>query len=85
MKENIILGITGFLGGIILIVLVAALSSIPVMLLWDWLMPTLFGLKTITLFQAWELNFLCSMLFKGNSYNNNKVVKSEPKKTLIHG
>ncbi len=28
--------------------LIAALMSLPVMLLWDWLMPTIFGLKEIT-------------------------------------
>lgn len=50
-------------GGLILLSLVLAL---PVMWLWDWLMPTIFGLKEITLFQAWGLNFLCSLLFKSN-------------------
>jgi hypothetical protein len=33
-------------------------------LLWDWLMPEIFGLKEITLFQAWGLNFLSAILFK---------------------
>jgi hypothetical protein len=28
------------------------------------LMPTIFGLKEVTLFQAWGLNFLCAILFK---------------------
>lgn len=46
--------------------LIALLMSLPVMLLWDWLMPTIFGLKEITLFQAWGLNFLCGLLFKSN-------------------
>jgi hypothetical protein len=35
------------------------LFALPTMWLWDWLMPELFGLKEITLFQAWGLNFLC--------------------------
>jgi hypothetical protein len=38
--------------------------SIPTMLLWDWLMPEIFGLKEVTLFQAWGLNFLSAILFK---------------------
>lgn len=43
------------------------LMAVPTMLLWDWLMPELFGLKEVTLFQAWGLNFLCGMLFKSHS------------------
>jgi hypothetical protein len=30
-------------------------------------MPELFGLKEITLLQAWGVNFLCGMLFKNNT------------------
>jgi hypothetical protein len=41
--------------------------AVPTMLLWDWLMPELFGLKEVTLFQAWGLNFLCGMLFKNHT------------------
>ena len=44
--------------------LLSLILSIPTMLLWDWLMPTIFGLKEVTLFQAWGLNFLCAILFK---------------------
>jgi hypothetical protein len=57
-----------FLGTIVFAFLavaaVAAFMSLPVMLLWDWLMPTLFGLTTITWFQAWGLMFLSGLLFK---------------------
>ena len=63
------------IGGIIFVATVAAfglLFAIPTMLLWDWLMPFLFGLKTITLFQAWGLNILCGMLFKSNITTTNK-------------
>lgn len=45
---------------------VSALMSLPVMLLWDWLMPTIFGLPEITWFQAWGLLFLCGLLFKSH-------------------
>jgi hypothetical protein len=41
--------------------------ALPTMLLWDWLMPELFGLKEITLFQAWGVNFLSGMLFKSHT------------------
>ncbi len=44
--------------------LVGALLSLPVMLLWDWLMPTIFGLPEITWFQAWGLLWLTGFLFR---------------------
>jgi hypothetical protein len=53
--------------GLIVLFAVAALMSLPVMLLWDWLMPTIFGLKEITWFQAWGLLFLCGLLFKSHT------------------
>jgi hypothetical protein len=52
--------------GLIILFVMAALVSLPVMLLWDWLMPTIFGLKEITWFQAWGLLFLCGLLFKSD-------------------
>ena len=36
-----------------------------VMLLWNWLMPDIFGLKRLTYWQAWGLLILSSILFKG--------------------
>ena len=50
-----------------LIILVSLVCALPVMWLWDWLMPTIFGLKEITLFQAWGLSALCGLLFKDNT------------------
>ena len=47
-----------------LLFIVALLCALPVMLLWDWLMPELFGLGEITLFQAWGLSMLCGLLLK---------------------
>ena len=35
------------------------------MLLWNWLMPDIFGLKRLTYWQAWGLLILCHILFKG--------------------
>jgi hypothetical protein len=43
------------------------IMALPTMWLWDWLMPHLFGLKEITLFQAWGLLFLCGLLFKSHN------------------
>jgi hypothetical protein len=35
-----------------------------VMLLWNWLMPEIFGLKHVTYWQAWGLVILSHLLFK---------------------
>lgn len=52
---------------LIFLVLAAGLSllgAIPTMWLWNWLMPKLFSLPTITFWEAWGLNWLCAILFK---------------------
>jgi len=52
------------LGGIALIVILAIVFSFPTMWLWNWLMPTLFGLVKITWVQALGLNVLSGILFR---------------------
>lgn len=54
----------GFLMGIGFIGLIFLFGWI-VMLLWNWLMPEIFGLTTITYWQGWGLLVLSSILFKG--------------------
>jgi hypothetical protein len=56
-----------FVAAVAFLVGLSLIMAVPTMLLWDWLMPELFGLKEITLFQAWGLNFLCGMLFKSHN------------------
>ncbi len=51
----------GILFGIIFIVLL----SFVVFLLWNWLMPVIFGLRTISIFQAFGLLVLSKILFLG--------------------
>jgi hypothetical protein len=53
-------------------VLFGLILALPVMLLWDALMPALFGLGTITWLQAWGLLILCGLLFKNTSSSSNK-------------
>ena len=43
-----------------------------VMLLWNWLIPIIFGLKVITFWQAFGLNLLSGLLLKSQSFNNKK-------------
>jgi hypothetical protein len=42
----------------------------PLMVLWDWLMPTIFGLPEITFWQACGLQLLSIILFKSSVINN---------------
>jgi len=54
----------------LVILLVAIIIGFPVMWLWNWLMPTLFGLTKITFWQAWGLSVLCGFLFKSTNVNS---------------
>lgn len=56
-----------FVAAVAFLVGISLIMALPTMLLWDWLMPELFGLKEITLFQAWGVNFLSGMLFKSHT------------------
>ena len=60
MKSSLefILSIIGIL------ILAVILFGYPTMLLWNWLMPTIFNLPYITFWQACGINLLASILFK---------------------
>jgi hypothetical protein len=58
-------GALAMIAGILIVV--SVLYAWPVMLLWDWLMPSLFRLRTITLLEAWGLVVLCGLLLKSGS------------------
>ena len=49
--------------GIIAILVVLALRGLIVMLLWNWLMPSILGLPEINLFEGIGLVFLAAFLF----------------------
>jgi len=70
------------IGGFLLIVLTvlgilfgfSLLLAFPVKWLWNYLMPTVFGLIEITYFQAFSMLLLCGLLFKAsvNKTSNEK-------------
>ena len=60
MKNNLE-AFAAFLG---MIAIVIVILGYPLMLLWNWLIPTIFGLSEITLWQAIGLNVLSTILFK---------------------
>lgn len=53
-----------------LIVVVAVLMALPTMWLWNWLMPTIFGLIKIGFWQALGLNLLTGIIFKKTSFDS---------------
>lgn len=65
--------ITVAVGGIIALGFVLTLLfALPVMYLWNWLMPEIFGLQTLTFWQAWGLTVLCWLLFKSSGSSSKK-------------
>jgi hypothetical protein len=55
-----------FAVAVALIVVYSFVIGIFVMLLWNWLMPMIFGLTAINFWQAFGLTMLCGFLFKSN-------------------
>ena len=56
-----------FIGTLLFASFACLFNGFLVMLLWNWLMPDIFGLKVITYWQGFGIAFLCSILFKNNS------------------
>lgn len=71
--DSIIFGLGAFVALIVLAFLISLIAAWPVMILWNWLIPTLFGLSSITFWQSWGLLMLCGFLFK----SSNSTVKSK--------
>jgi len=68
MKRFIIL--LALIGGLALSAVFSLLGGLFVMLLWNWLIPSIFGLGVIGFWQAWGLTWLCSILFKNSSVSS---------------
>lgn len=61
-----VIGTVGIVAGI------GLLLAFPIKWCWNYTMPMLFGLQTITWGHAWCLNFLAGCLIKASQINNNK-------------
>lgn len=61
---------------LIIVIILLLLSIIPfiIMVLWNWLMPFIFGLPEITFWMALGISVLFTILFKG------KIIINEIKK-----
>jgi energy-converting hydrogenase Eha subunit A len=51
------------LAALMLIIIAAILLTLPCYFLWNWLMPAIFNLPVITLWQALGLTVFCKILF----------------------
>jgi len=67
LPAKILLGIGFAIAGLALL----ALLGWVVMLLWNWLMPEIFGLPSVSYWQAWGLLVLFWILFKSWSFKDN--------------
>ena len=56
---------------ILLELILILILTIGTMLLWNWLMPMIFGLIKLNFWQSLGLMVLCSFLFKSHSTNDN--------------
>jgi hypothetical protein len=64
VKGRIFRWILMVIGGISFAVAMAFLFGLFVKLLWNWIMPEIFGLPEITYWQSWGLVLLSHILFK---------------------
>ena len=62
--------------GIITFVSIGLFLSIPLCLLWNWLMPYIFGLPTLDILQTFGLSIFISLLYPRKiELNKNKDIK----------
>ena len=72
MKEKIILWIGIAAIGLVVIIALSFLLALPTMILWNILMPVIFGLPKIGWLQAWGLMILVRMIFATSSISSGK-------------
>jgi hypothetical protein len=76
LPVKFLLGIGFAIGGVGLL----ALMGWVVMLLWNWLVPEIFGLKRLDYWKAWGLLVLCWILFKGIRLGSNESSRGADRK-----
>lgn len=67
----------------VILALMGLLMALPTMLLWDYVMPALFGLPEITYLQAVALFWLCGALVRGRGLGDQKKDKKDKKDTKV--
>lgn len=62
--SKIFAGLTGILAIVLILFATGLLAGLPIMWLWNGIIPSLFGLGKIGYLQAVGLYYLCGLLFK---------------------
>lgn len=65
--KNFFTNLLTFIIALVFVAIFALILAFPVMLLWNWIMPAIFGLIKITFWQALGINLLCGFLFRGTT------------------
>lgn len=72
-KIVMVLAVVGGIVGIfVLIGVISLLMAYPTMWAWNYVMPYLFGFKTLNFWQAFCVNYLAGSLIKSTLTNTNK-------------
>ena len=69
------ISLVGILVALLLVIGISIFFAIPVWLLWNWLMPIIFGVTNVSLVQAWGLTLLCSLLFSRIQFQVTRNIK----------
>ena len=64
---NFFTNLVTFIVALVFVAIFALILAFPVMWLWNWIMPVVFGLIKITFWQALGINLLCGFLFRGTT------------------
>lgn len=72
MKKQIIGGFILGVGLIAVVIGLSAIMALPVMWLWNALIPEIIGLKMLTFMQSWGVCILTGLLFKSNGCSTSK-------------
>lgn len=67
MNDKILKWVGDFVISILVYVIAALLIGFLVMFVWNSVVPSIFGLTTITYYQGFMLSWLCALLFKGST------------------
>ena len=65
--NNFLTSLGTLIVAILLIAIFGLILAFPVMWLWNWIMPAIFGLVKISFWQAFGINLLCGFLFRGTT------------------
>ena len=64
---NFFTNLVTFIVALVFVAIFALILAFPVMWLWNWIMPAVFGLIKMTFWHALGINLLCGFLFRGTT------------------